>query len=333
MAGHALERIAAAERKRPVTVLLVRRIAAGVVTLFLASVIVFMATEVLPGNAAYAVLGNTATPQRLAAVEKELHLEEGVVQQYGSWISGVLTGEPGTSEVSGESVTQVVGPEIGNSAVLVIAAGLISTVLGMALGILAALWRDKAFDHISSVTALSVTALPEFVIAIGLILLFATTVLKILPAVSVIPPGTSAFEEPEALVLPAATLVIVVIPYLFRMTRAVMIEALESDYVEMARLKGASNKRVVLCHALPNALAPMAQVIGLNLLFLAGGIVVVEYVFNYNGLGRGLVEAVNGRDIPVIQFITLTLAAFYVTVNILSDVVALLVSPRRRFAR
>lgn len=333
MAGHALDRIAAAERKRPVTVLLARRIAAGVVTLFLASVIVFMATQVLPGNAAYSVLGNTATPQRLAAVEKELHLEDGVVQQYGSWISGVLTGEPGTSEVSGESVTQVVGPEIGNSAVLVIAAGLISTVLGMVLGILAALWRDRVFDHVSSVTALSVTALPEFVVAIGLILLFATTVFKILPAVSVIPPGTSALEQPEALVLPVATLVIVVIPYLFRMTRAVMIEALESDYVEMARLKGVSNKRVVLRHALPNALAPMVQVIGLNLLFLAGGIVVVEFVFNYNGVGRGLVEAVNGRDIPVIQFITLTLAAFYVTVNIVSDVVALLVSPRRRFAK
>jgi peptide/nickel transport system permease protein len=302
-------------------------------TLFLASIIVFLATEVLPGNAAFAVLGNSATPQRLHAVEQQLNLDSGIVHQYWTWLSGILSGDPGQSLVTGESVTSQVGPEIRNSAALVIGAGLISTVLGIAAGTIAALRRDRAFDHVTSVVALGVTALPEFVVAIGLIIVFSTLVFHALPAVSLIEPGVSIWSDPEILVLPIATLVIVVLPYLFRMTRAVVIEALESEYVEMAELKGVPPRRIVLRHALPNAIAPMVQVVGLNLLYLAGGIVVVEFVFNFNGMGRGLVEAVNARDIPVIQFIVIVLAAFYIMVNILSDVIALLASPRRRLPR
>lgn len=317
----------------PVASLLARRAVAGVVTLFFVSVIVFLATEILPGNAAYAALGNSATPQRLKAVEEQLHLNSSLLHQYWSWLSGLLSGNPGTSLVTGRSVSAQVGPEISNSAVLVIAAGLISTVIGIVAGTIAALRRDRLFDHVSSVTALAITALPEFVVAIGLIIVFSTLVFHALPAVSLIEPGTSVWSDPELLVLPIATLVIVVVPYLFRMTRAVVIEALESEYVEMAELKGLSPSKIVLRHALPNAIAPMAQVVGLNLLYLAGGIVVVEFVFNFNGMGRGLVEAVNARDIPVIQFIVIVLAAFYVAVNILSDVIGLIATPRRRLAR
>jgi peptide/nickel transport system permease protein len=155
----------------------------------------------------------------------------------------------------------------------------------------------------------------------------------VLPAVSFIPPGESPFANPTLLVLPVATLVIVIVPYIYRMTRAAMVEALESDYVEMARLKGVNHRRVMLVHALPNSIAPTIQVIGLNLLYLAGGIVVVEYIFAYPGLGAGLVDAVAARDIPVIQFIVLVLAAFYVFMNIVTDVIALLASPRRRLPR
>jgi peptide/nickel transport system permease protein len=225
-----------------------------------------------------------------------------------------------------------VEPRIINSAVLVFAAGAIGTLAGVAVGVIAALRKDGWFDYVTSVTVLAVTSLPEFVVAIALIILLSTVVWHILPAVSLLAPGTYAWNQPELLVLPTATLVIVIVPYIVRMMRAAMIEALESDYVEMARLKGLPEWRVVLVHALPNAIAPTVQVIGLNFLYLAGGVVVVEYVFNYPGIGQGLVNAVNGRDIPVIQFTVLVLAGFYVVMNILTDVIALLATPRRRIA-
>jgi peptide/nickel transport system permease protein len=158
-------------------------------------------------------------------------------------------------------------------------------------------------------------------------------VAHILPAIALIPPGTYAWQEPKQLILPVVTLALVIIPYIMRMTRAAMIEALESDYVEMARLKGVPERQVVLRHALPNAIAPIIQVIGLNFLYLAGGIVVVEYVFNFPGIGTGLVSAVTARDIPVIQLIVLILTGFYILMNILTDVVALAATPRRRIAR
>jgi len=197
-----------------------------------------------------------------------------------------------------------------------------------------AIARDAAQkDNRFSVLVLAVTSLPEFVVAIALIILLSTVVWHVLPAVSLLAPGTYAWSQPELLVLPAATLAIVIVPYILRMMRAAMVEALESDYVEMARLKGVPEWRVVLVHALPNAIAPTIAVIGLNFLYLAGGVVVVEYVFNFPGIGQGLVNAVEDRDIPVIQFIVLVLAAFYVVMNIATDVIALLATPRRRIAR
>jgi peptide/nickel transport system permease protein len=309
------------------------RVGLGLLTIFAVSVVIFLATQALPGNAAYAVLGHSATPQRLKALEDQLHLNQSVVAQYGSWIGGVLHGDFGTSLANGEKVSHVIGPRLANSAVLVIGAGIVGTLLGGMLGLVAAARRDKLFDHIASVIALTVTALPEFVVAIALVILFSVNALHILPAVSAIPPGTSPLANLKLLVLPIATLSLVIAPYIFRMTRGAMIEALESDYVEMAELKGIPRKRVLLVHALPNSLPPVIQVIGLNLLYLAGGIVVVEYVFNYPGIGASLVDAVSNRDIPTIQFVVLILAAFYVFVNITTDVVALLASPRRRSSR
>jgi peptide/nickel transport system permease protein len=310
-----------------------RRLAIGVLTLFLVSLAVFLATEVLPGNAAYAILGHDATPARVRALEITLHLNRGLVDQYWVWISGLLTGNPGQSLVNGLPVWGYIEPRIINSAVLVFLAGAVGTLAGVALGCMAALRKDGWFDHISAVAVLAVTSLPEFVVAIALIIVLSTVVWHVLPAVSLLAPGTYAWSQPELLVLPVATLVIVIVPYVLRMMRAAMIEALESDYVEMARLKGVPEWRVVLVHALPNAIAPTIQVIGLNFLYLAGGIVVVEYVFNFPGIGQGLVSAVSDRDIPVLQLIVLVLAAFYVVMNIITDVIALLATPRRRMAR
>jgi len=313
--------------------LVARRAGIGLVTLLVVSMVVFVATEILPGNAAYAVLGHTATPQRLKALEAQLHLNRPLVDQYWVWLSGLLTGRLGTSLANGQGVWGQVEPRLVNSAVLVFAAGVIGTMIGVVVGALAALRKDGWFDHLTSILSLAVTALPEFVVAIGLVIVFATVVSHLLPAVSLLPPGTYAWREPRLLVLPVATLVIVIVPYLLRMMRAAMIEALESDYVEMARLKGVPEWRIMFVHALPNAIAPTIQVIGLNFLYLAGGIVIVEDVFNFPGVGQGLVNAVSNRDIPVIQLIVVILAAFYVFMNIVTDVIALLASPRRRIGR
>jgi peptide/nickel transport system permease protein len=324
---------AAAPDAHPVARLIRRRLAIGVVTLFLVSVVVFLATEVLPGNAAYAILGHNATPARVRSLEVALHLNRGLFDQYWTWISGLFTGNLGQSLANGLPVWGYVEPRIINSAVLVFVAGAIGTLVGVAAGAIAALRKDGWFDHVTSVLVLAVTSLPEFVVAIVLIIGLSTVVWHVLPAVSLLAPGTYAWSQPELLVLPVATLVIVIVPYILRMMRAAMVEALESDYVEMARLKGVPERRVVLTHALPNAIAPTIQVIGLNFLYLAGGIVVVEYVFNFPGIGQALVSAVSDRDIPVVQFIVLVLAAFYVVMNIATDVIALLATPRRRIAR
>jgi peptide/nickel transport system permease protein len=320
-------------RRHPVASMVVVRIALGVLTIFAVSIVIFLATQALPGNAAYAVLGHSATPQRLKALEDQLHLNRSLPAQYGSWIGGVLHGNFGKSLANGESVSSLIGPRLVNSAVLVIGAGIVGTLIAGILGLYAAARRDKLFDHVASVISLAITALPEFVVAIALVIVLAVNLTHLLPAVSVIPPGTSPLSNLKLLVLPIATLSLVIAPYIFRMMRGAMIEALESDYVEMAELKGISRWRVLLVHALPNSLPPVIQVIGLNLLYLAGGIVVVEYVFNYPGIGAALVDAVDNRDIPTIQFIVLILAAFYVFVNITTDVIALLASPRRRARR
>lgn len=256
-----------------------------------------------------------------------------IFDQYWSWISGILTGHPGTSLANQMPVWGQVWPRLINSAVLVVIAGAIGSLIGVVMGAIAALRKDSIFDHTSSVLTLAITSLPEFVVAIALIFVFSTVVFHVLPAVSLLPAGTYAWSQPKLLILPVATLVIMIVPYIQRMMRAAMVEALESDYVEMARLQGLKASRVTFVHAVPNAIAPTIQVIGLNFLYLAGGIVIVEQVFNFPGIGQGLINAVENRDIPSIQLIVLILAAFYVFVNILTDVIALLASPRRLHGR
>jgi peptide/nickel transport system permease protein len=317
----------------PIAGLVLRRLAGGVLTLLVVSVIVFFATSVLPGNAAYAILGRTATPARLRALEHALHIDRGFLANYWGWLQSLLLGHFGHSLVNGQPVTAFVGPRIVNSAVLLVLAGVISTLAAGTLGAIAALRRDGMFDHAASAVALVVTALPEFVVAVLLVSVFATNVFHLLPGVSDLPPGTRPWDSPNLVVLPVLTLVLVIMPYLFRMMRGSMIEALESDYVQWARLKGLPVWRVTFVHALPNALAPSIQVVGLNFLYLAGGIVIVESVFSYPGVGQGLVDAVGARDVPVIQFVVLVLAAFYILVNITTDVLVLLVTPRRRLRR
>jgi peptide/nickel transport system permease protein len=323
-------------RSHPIAWLVWTRTALGLVTLLVVSILIFAATQVLPGNAATAVLGHNASASAVHTMELRLGLNKPATTQYWDWFSGVLRGRLGTSLANGQSVWSLVGPRLLNSLVLVVLAGLIGALLGVGLGMFAAIRRDKPADHALSVSALAVTSLPEFVVAIFLVIIFSTVLFHILPGVSPLESTSGAlkpWQAPRELVLPAAALVVVIVPYIFRMMRAATIEALESDYVETARLNGLSPVRVLLRHALPNAIAPTVQVIGLNFLYLAGGIVLVEFVFDYPGVGQGLVNAVADRDIPQIQFIVLVLAAFYVAMNIVTDVVALMATPRRRVAR
>lgn len=302
----------------------------GLLTLFLVSIVVFAATQILPGDAARAVLGRTANPERLQLLREQLNLDRPAVTQFWMWLSGGLSGDLGTSLVNQRPVVQEVAPRAANSLTLLALVALVGVPFSLAVGIVTAIRRGGAFDTGVSVAALAMAAAPEFVIGIGLVVLFATVVFHWLPPVSLVPPGTSVLAQPKILVLPVLTLVIVVFPYLFRMMRASMIEVLESEYIEMAKLKGVSRGRLLLVHALPNAIAPTVQVVALTFAYLAGGVVVVEYVFGFPGIGQGLMNAVVARDIPTIQCVVVLLAGFYVVVNIVADVIAVLVTPRLR---
>jgi peptide/nickel transport system permease protein len=313
-----------------ITGFIIRRLLLGVVVMFVVSVIVFVATQAL-GDPARAILGRDATADRLAALQRELNLNQNVVAQYFQWLGGILHWDLGNSLANQQPVGHYLSPRIQNSAVLVVIAAVVSVPLSIAIGSYAALRREKAFDTISSNLLLILAALPEFVVAVLLVILFSTTVFKqSLPAISPVPPGTHPWDYPNELVLPVATLVIAVAPYVARIMRASMIEVLESDYVEMARLKGLPERTVLIRHALPNAIGPVFQVIAINLAYLAGGVVVIENVFNYPGIGLALQDAVLNHDIPVVQALAVLIAGVYVVLNLLADVATILVTPRLR---
>lgn len=309
---------------------ILRRLGVSVFILFAVSVIIFCATLLLPGSPATAILGQQATPERIAALEAEMNLDQPPVTRYLLWLGGIFTGDLGTSTSTGGPVSELLGEPLVNSLVLMLLAAAISIPVGVLLGVYAAWWRGYKRDSAITWVTLILAALPEFVIGIALVTLFATSVFQILPAVTMSPPGSRVWEFPMQLVLPTLTLAFVVTPYVARMTRATMIEALESGYVEMARLKGVPERRVVFRHAMPHAVGPIAQVVAIQLAWLAGGIVVVEYLFRYPGLGVALIDAVNYRDVQVVQAVSLLIAAVYVVVNLLADLVSIAANPKLR---
>jgi peptide/nickel transport system permease protein len=317
----------------PIRSMLIRRGSLGVMTIFLIAVVVYAATLILPGDAATAILGQSATPARLRLLNQQLGLDQPVLTRFLHWAGHAIRGDFGNSLSLGAPVTSLVGVRMANSAVLVAVVAIISTVFGVVSGVYAGFRRDGWFDTIGSVVALVSSSLPEFVVAIFVVMFLGVNVFQLFPAVSLLAPGVSILTAPNKLVMPVITLVLVVTPYVFRMARGAMIEVLDSDYVEFAKMKGVPLRRILFRHALPNALAPVIQVVGLNLLYLAGGIVLVETVFDYPGIGQLLVSSIQNRDVPMIQFLVLALAVFYVVLNILTDVGVLLVTPRKRFPR
>lgn len=323
-----------ARRRRPLVRFLVRRIAAALATLLVASVLVFLGTEVLPGDAASAVLGRTATPEQLEEMQELMGLDRPAYERYLSWLGGLLTGDLGNSAAGyaagGETpIWEEVAPKLSNSFVLAGITALVMIPLALVLGVLAAVRAGRTLDHTVSVSSLAIISLPEFIIGSLLILVFFSW-LDVLPPLSLVPPGESPLARPDALVLPVLTLLGASLAASIRMVRAGMVEALRSEYVTMARLNGFREGLVVRRYALRNALAPSVQVFAQNIQYLVGGIVVTEYLFNYPGLGKELVDAVAIRDVREVQSIAMLVAAFYLTLNIVADFLVVLLTPKLR---
>jgi peptide/nickel transport system permease protein len=312
------------------TRLIGRRLVVSLAVLLLVTMLVFVATLLLPGDPARAILGQQATPERLAALREQMHLNLPAWRRYLDWLGGLCTGDLGTSTSTLGSVNVLLSGRVSASLVLLLGSAVISTPIGLALGVWTAIRRGRAVDHITSGLSMVIAALPEFVIGVALIVLFATSALRILPSVTLTRPDVPVWHQPAQLVLPVLTLVLVVTPYIARMMRETMSEVLDSGYVEMARLKGLPERTVIVRHAFPSAIGPVAQVIALQLAWLAGGVVVVEFLFRYPGVGQALIDAVNKRDVEVVQAITLLVAVLYVVVNLLADIVGILANPRLR---
>lgn len=305
------------------------RIAIATLTLGFVSVAVFAGTEILPGDVVQVVLGQNATPDAVAAMRHILHLDQPAYVRYFLWLGGMLSGDPGRSLVNGLPVAGLIASRLPNSLMLVGVTAVISVPIALVLGITTAIWRDSVFDRAVSFLTMSVVAVPEFVIATLCVIVFAVR-LRWLPALSYAAEIVSFEEFFRLFALPVFTLSCVMIAQMMRMTRAAVIDTLHSSYVEMAVLKGARPIRVVLTHALPNAIGPIANAVALSLSYLLGGTIIVEIIFNYPGLARLLVDAVSTRDMPLVQACIMIFCAAYLFLVMLADIAGILSNPRLR---
>jgi peptide/nickel transport system permease protein len=323
-----------------VLTIILQRLALGVLTLLIVSVVIFVAVNLLPGDFAQLILGQGATEESVNTIRRDLGLDQPMIARYFSWLGGMLTGDMGTSfaqlnfttnmgGVNNVTVMDQILPRLGNTMFLAGVTAMIAVPIAVTLGILAALYRNTIFDRAANIATLSSISSPEFFMAYVLILVLAV-INPILPSLSNIYDGMPFGERLEKTMLPALTLTLVVTAHMMRMTRASIINLLASPYIEMARLKGMSPMRVIVKHALPNALAPIINVIALNLAYLITGVVVVEVVFVYPGIGQLFVDSVKIRDIPVVQACCLIFAAAYILLNLTADIMSILSNPRLR---
>jgi peptide/nickel transport system permease protein len=312
-----------------VATLIGRRLAYGLLTLLVVSVLIFFAVELLPGDIAQAVLGQSATEATVAALREQMGLDRPAVLRYLDWLGGTVRGDFGVSLISGERVSSTIGPRFLNTLFLAGYAAVIAVPLAIGLGILVALFRNSVFDRVANVVTLTAISSPEFFLGYVLILFLAVKT-NAFPAIAGISGGESFGDLLYRSFLPALTLVLVVTAHMMRMTRAAIISLLASPYIEMARLKGVRPWRVIVRHALPNAWAPIINVVALNLAYLITGVVLVEVVFVYPGIGQLLVDAVAKRDFPVVQACCLIFAATFILLNLAADVGAILTNPRLR---
>lgn len=312
--------------------LLSRRILLGFLVLWVVSALVFAATEVLPGDVARAILGQGATEEALANIRDRLGLDRPAVVRYAEWLGQLVTGDLGQSLASGYEISDLIDERIWNTLLLAGFAALIAVPLAVGLGLVAAIWAETPVDRAISVSTLCLISLPEFFTAAVLVFVFAVK-LRWLPPLAYVGSEASFYEKLEALALPVATLTFAVMAHMTRMTRTAVLNVLSSPYIEQAILKGASRLRIILHHALRNALSPIINVIALNLAYLVSGVIVVEYVFNYPGLSQLMIEGVAYRDIPLVQAVGMIFCAVYVGLNLLADVLAILTNPRLRLPK
>lgn len=319
----------------PVLTTVLQRLLLGVITLFFVSIIIFASITMLPGDFGEAVLGQAALPETVAAFREELGLDQPPWRRYLQWVGAVMQGDLGTSfsgrAASGvdrsRAVVDLIAPRLWNTLFLAGITALIAVPLALFLGITAALKRNSIYDRLVNATTLTTISLPEFFVAYILILLIAS-IFPIFPSLANVTSDMALGERLYKCALPALTLTLVIVAHMMRMTRAAIINLLASPYIEMAQLKGVSRSKVILKHALPNAWAPIATVIAFNLAYLVVGVVVVEVVFVYPGIGQLMVDAVTSRDIPVVQACALIFAGTYILLNLLADIIGIVTNPR-----
>jgi peptide/nickel transport system permease protein len=312
---------------------LVRRLGLAVLSLWLVSVLVFVATAAL-GDPVRAILGRdyASNPGRVAQLEDQLNADQGLVARYLDWLGGLVTGDLGTSLANQQPVWGQISANVVNTLVLVLLSAAVMIPLAFGTAMISSHFRRRRPDTVIQTVLLALAGVPEFVTGILLVALFSTSLFHIFPAVTIASPGGRPWDSPEGMVLPVATLVLAVTPYVSRIVRATLLEVLDSDYVELARLKGIPEPVVMRKHALLNAIVPGIQAIALQLAWLAGGVVLVETLFSYPGIGRQLVDSVGNHDVPMVQALSMIIAGVYIVVNLVADIFSILLTPRARTA-
>ena len=313
----------------PVLKLAAQRIALGCLLLLAASVMIFVGTLVLPGDVAQAILGQSATPASLANLREQMGLNDPAWQRYFHWLFGVLQGDLGTSLSNGRDIATQIGSRMGNTLFLAFWAAVVAVPLAILLGLVSVLYRDRWPDKLISGVSLASISLPEFFIGYVLIYFFAVR-LGWFSSIATIYDSMSLAEKLNAIVLPVTVLTMVILAHMMRMTRAAILNVMQSAYIETAELKGLSRFNVIFRHAFPNAIAPVVNVVMLNLAYLVVGVVVVEVIFVYPGMGQYLVDHVAKRDVPVVQACGLIFAAVYISLNLVADLVSIVTNPRLR---
>jgi peptide/nickel transport system permease protein len=309
-----------------------QRLLLSVLTLFIVSLVVFVGVELLPGDLADAFLGREATPTRLETLRAQLGLDRPALERYLHWLGDAVQGDLGVSLARRAPIAELIRLRLRNTLLLGFTAALVGLPLALVLGTIGGLTRDRKPDLWISTVALILMTLPEFVTATFLILLFAIT-WSIFPAVTIVPVDAPIKELLPNIVLPAVALIFVMVAHNLRMVRTNVIDVMASDYVQMATLKGVPRARVVLRHALPNALVPTINLVALYIAWLVGGVVIIEQVFNYPGIGTLMIQAVHDRDIPLVQGVILVIAGGYVVLNLGADLLTMVLNPRLRSMR
>ncbi|HCK29452.1 MAG TPA: ABC transporter permease [Acinetobacter ursingii] len=309
------------------------RIVSGLLVIFVISLIVFIATQALPSDPARVILGAEAPEATVQVLREQLGLNQPILLQYWNWLSQLLQGNFGRSIDSNVPVAQIIQNYFGNTVALSSLMIAITVPISVVLGVWLSLRRDSKLDRIIVSSSILFKAVPGFVIAIWLMMFFSTSILHVLPAASLLIPGQSPFSQLEFLILPILTLALSLIPYLMRLVRGSMIDALESDYVTSARLRGIPERRIIWKHVLPNALVPVVQGTALTIRVLLSGALIIEVVFSYPGIGNALNAAIEMRDIPTIQAIVLLLTICVVVVNLIADLITTLLTPKIRTAK